>query len=75
MQFLLSPSSGDDTPTAASGIERLRDVLTLGTTSAEGAHLIYTKAANGSLPVVVSVLNEVCDPVISLHKYAVAHII
>ncbi|CAG8213187.1 unnamed protein product [Penicillium olsonii] len=47
-----------ETPSVSSGIERLRQLLQAGGDAAHENFGIYAQAANGSLPVVVKVLNE-----------------
>lgn len=49
---------GDDTPTISSGIERLRQVLESAQQSSSVQVEVYTKAANGSLPIVIHAVNE-----------------
>lgn len=49
----------DETPSVSSGIERLRQLLQTGQDATSGTLGIYAQAANGSIPVVVQVFNEV----------------
>ena len=49
----------DETPSVSSGIERLRQLLQTGEDTTSGTLGIYAQAANGSIPVVVQVFNEV----------------
>ncbi|KAE8323836.1 hypothetical protein BDV39DRAFT_208502 [Aspergillus sergii] len=51
-------SVGDDTPTVASGVENVRQILQAGQESGQGSASIYVQAANGSIPVVVRAYNE-----------------
>ncbi|KAE8140535.1 hypothetical protein BDV38DRAFT_290241 [Aspergillus pseudotamarii] len=51
-------AKGDDTPTVASGVERLRQILQAGKEVSPGSASIYVQAANGSIPVVVRAYNE-----------------
>ncbi|KAE8342685.1 hypothetical protein BDV24DRAFT_150282 [Aspergillus arachidicola] len=51
-------AKGDDTPTVASGVERVRQILQTGQESGQGSTSIYVQAANGSIPVVVRAYNE-----------------
>ena len=56
-----------ETPSVSSGIGRLRQLLQTGEDATSGTLGIYAQAANGSMPVVVQVFNEVSYP------YAPAH--
>ncbi|GKZ36169.1 hypothetical protein AbraIFM66950_007076 [Aspergillus brasiliensis] len=47
-----------DTPTVASEIETLRQILQEGSKSTAEYHSVYAQAANGSLPLVVETYNE-----------------
>ncbi|KJK65844.1 MetdephydrolaseC [Aspergillus parasiticus SU-1] len=51
-------SVGDDTPTVASGVEHVRQILQAGQEGGQGSASIYVQAANGSIPVVVRAYNE-----------------
>ncbi|KAE8361967.1 hypothetical protein BDV27DRAFT_160194 [Aspergillus caelatus] len=51
-------AKGDDTPTVASGVERLRQILEAGQEGRPGSASIYVQAANGSIPIVVRAYNE-----------------
>ena len=47
-----------DTPTVASEIQALRQILKEGSKSDVEQHSVYAQAANGSLPLVVETYNE-----------------